>query len=268
MKEAKTIPLINSAIIETHFHLDYLKEKSFEEILSDAASFNVKKLITICVADKNINSVIELANTYENVYTTQGIHPHEAKNWNREIKDKIISNMKEKKVVAIGEIGLDYHYNKSDRASQINCFEEQLQIATDYNLPVVIHTREAEEDTKSILKNFLSNSNLKGVLHSFTSSQDLANFAIKENFCIGVNGIITFKNAHELREVVKTLPVDRILIETDAPFLTPIPFRGMENAPKYLPCILSAISQLLNLDAENLGKQIYQNSLSLFTRLG
>jgi len=145
------------------------------------------------------------------------------------------------KMVAVGEIGLDYHYNNSPPEIQRSAFERQLQIACDQDLPVVIHTRDADEDTKAILKNFSSKLKRKGVVHSFTSTLELAEFVLSEGFYIGFNGIITFKKAENVQEVVKITPVERILFETDSPFLTPVPHTGKENAPFYLqfflPCL-------------------------------
>jgi TatD DNase family protein len=169
--------------------------------------------------------------------------------------------------VAVGEIGLDYHYNNSPRDIQIAVFEKQLQIACDTNLPVVIHTREADEDTRDILKNFSKNLKSKGVIHSFTSSKELAEFVLAENFYIGFNGIITFKNAINVQDVVKITPIEQILFETDSPFLTPVPHRGKENAPYYLPHIVEKIAELKNISLDILKPQVYQNSFRCFPKL-
>ncbi len=171
------------------------------------------------------------------------------------------------KMVAVGEIGLDYHYNNSPAEVQRSAFERQLQIACDQDMPVVIHTREADEDTKAILRNYSSTLKRKGVIHSFTSTLDLAEFVLSEGFYIGFNGIITFKKAENVQEVVKITPQERILFETDSPFLTPVPHRGKENAPFYLPFVAAKIAELKNVDLDLLKVQVLKNSLQCFPKL-
>ncbi|MFP5385844.1 MAG: TatD family hydrolase [Bacteriovoracia bacterium] len=254
-------------LIETHCHLDYLKALPLEEIRQKISEAGISKVITIGVDPLNLDKVMALADTYDEVYFTQGIHPHDAKDAGDYEYQKISDRAAMRKMVAVGEIGLDYHYNNSPQDIQRLTFERQLQIAVDKDLPVVIHTRDAEEDTKAILKNFAPHLKRKGVVHSFTSSKELAEFVIAEGFYLGFNGIITFKKAENVQEVVKITPPERILFETDSPFLTPVPHRGKENAPYYLPFIAEKIAELKNLDLEELKKQVYQNSLSCFYKL-
>jgi len=254
-------------IIETHCHLDYLKAEAFEELLSKMKEAQIEKAITIGVDPENLDKVMELSNHHENIFFTQGIHPHDAKSATEVEFNKIIQRATMKKMVAVGEIGLDYHYNNSPREVQIEVFERQLQLACDLNLPVVIHTREADEDTRDILKNFSSKLKSKGVIHSFTSSKELAEFVLSENFYIGFNGIITFKNAINVQDVVKITPIEQILFETDSPFLTPVPHRGKENAPYYLPHIVNKISELKDVPLDILKPQVYKNSFNCFPKL-
>lgn len=263
-KPRPSIPLYSWPIIETHFHLDYLKHLSADEIVIASHKQNIEKLITIAVSPDNLENVISLIDQFPTLFGTQGIHPHNAKDWNQEVKEKINSNLTHKKIVAVGEIGLDYHYSKSPRENQLIAFEEQLQMAVDHHLPVVIHTRDADEDTIAIIKNFAPHLKRGGVIHSFTSGLELAKIAIDLNFYIGFNGIITFKNAHNVREALHLTPVENILLETDAPFLTPEPYRGVENAPYYLPFIAQKIAIEKNISVENLLLQVYQNSKNLF----
>lgn len=254
--------------IETHCHLDYLKAEPLEEILKKISEAGINKVVTIGVDPLNLDKVQELSRTYPEVYYTQGIHPHDAKEATEIEFEKIRSRGKEAKMVAVGEIGLDYHYNNSPQDIQKTVFEKQLQLACDLDLPVVIHTREADEDTRAILKNFSSQLKRKGVVHSFTSSLELAEFVLSEGFYIGFNGIITFKKAENVQEVVKITPTSRILFETDSPFLTPVPHRGKENAPYYLPFVAAKIAELKNVDLEKLKSEVYQNSLNCFPKLG
>lgn len=254
-------------MIETHCHLDYLKAEPLEEILKKIKEAGIIKVVTIGVDPQNLDKVMELSNSFEQIYFTQGIHPHDAKEASEVEFNKIITRGLMPKMVAVGEIGLDYHYNNSPPEVQRAVFEKQLQIASDLNLPVVIHTRDAEEDTRAILKNFSGKLKSKGVVHSFTSSIDLAQFVLDEGFYIGFNGIITFKKAENVQEVVKITPQERILFETDSPFLTPVPHRGKENAPFYLPFIAAKIAELKNLDLNDFKKQVFQNSLECFHKL-
>lgn len=253
--------------IETHCHLDYLKAEPLEEIRKKISEAQITKVITIGVDPNNLDKVKELSDTYQEIYFTQGIHPHDAKDATETAFTKIQERAIQPKMVAVGEIGLDYHYDNSPREVQKKVFEKQLQIAVDHDLPVVIHTREADEDTRAILKNFSSSLKHKGVLHSFTSSQELAEFALSEGFYLGFNGIITFKKAEKVQDVVKITSIDQILFETDSPFLTPVPHRGKENAPYYLPFVAQKVSELKNIDLKKLNEKVYQNSLKCFKKL-
>jgi TatD DNase family protein len=253
--------------IETHCHLDYLKALPLEEIRQKISEAGITKVITIGVDPLNLDKVKELSDSCEEIYFTQGIHPHDAKEATEVEFGKISTRAPLKKMVAVGEIGLDYHYNNSPPEIQKTVFEKQLQLACDHDLPVVIHTRDADEDTKSILRNFSTFLKRKGVVHSFTSSLELAEFVLSEGFYLGFNGIITFKKAENVQEVVKITPAEKILFETDSPFLTPVPHRGKENAPYYLPFIAQKIAELKNMDLEILKAQVYENSLNCFHKL-
>lgn len=267
-KKRKNIPLFTLPIIETHFHLDMLKANSRDEVVSLCLKQNIEKMITISTMPSNLDEVISISQTYPNIFCTQGLHPHDGKEWNEEVRSHVLKNLndpiKNKKIVAVGEIGLDYYYSKSPRDEQLKAFEEQLQIAVDHNLPTVIHTRDADEDTIAVLKNFSTTLKRKGVVHSFTSGLALAKFAIDEGFCLGFNGIITFKNAENVRDALRITPLERILLETDSPFLTPDPYRGIENAPYYLPFIAEKIAEVKAVEVEIVLKHAYQNSINLF----
>ncbi len=252
-------------MIDSHFHLDYLKQGSREEIVSLAQEEGVKKFITISVSPENLDEVIQISRDFENIYCTQGIHPHDAKSYSKEVREKIIKNsLNNEKVLATGEIGLDYHYDNSPREIQKQVFNEQLEISIELNKPIIIHTREAENDTESIIKNQLSNLKRKGVFHSFTSGLKLAEFALDSGFYIGFNGIITFKNAENVRDVVRLTPLDKILLETDSPFLTPSPHRGKENSPKYLKHIAQKIADIKNVSLKEVQEKTTKNFEQLF----
>ncbi|MDX1818719.1 MAG: TatD family hydrolase, partial [Marinobacter sp.] len=160
--------------------------------------------------------------------------------------------------------GLDYFYDNSDREVQKQAFAEQLQLACDLDLPVVIHSREADEDTIAILKEFENSLTRRGVIHSFTSGPGLAKYALDQGWCLGFNGITTFNKAENVRDIVRMSPIEQILLETDAPFLTPVPYRGRENAPFYLPFVAENIAKVKDLPLEQVLSQTYLNSLRTF----
>lgn len=251
-------------IIETHCHLDYLENEPLEDILKKSSEQGVEKIITISVEPENFDAVYALAQTHDQVYFTQGIHPHDAKKSTAEALKIIQQRCAHEKMVAVGEIGLDYYYNHSPRETQLEVFEQQLQIAIENNKPVVIHSREADEDMMEMLNKYGPKLPKKGVIHSFTSGIELAKKALKHDFYIGFNGIITFKKAQNVRDVLKEVPLERILIETDAPFLTPTPHRGKENAPFYLPFIGKRIAEEKEVDHSTVFEQVYKNSETLF----
>ena len=267
-KNKRDIPNYQLPIIETHFHLDYLKEGSTEEILEKARSVGIERFLTIAVSPDNLEQVIALTEAHDDVYGTLGIHPHDAELYNDDveaiIRKNLASESRSHKLRAVGEIGLDYFYDNADRKIQRNVFERQLQIAVDYELPVVIHTREADEDTQAILANFAPLMKNKGVIHSFTSGMELARFCVGQGFNLGINGIVTFNKADNVREVVADTPIEKLLLETDAPFLTPVPYRGKENAPCYLPFIAEKIAEVKEISVEDVLAQCYKNSVETF----
>lgn len=251
-------------IIETHCHLDYLENEPLEDILQKSKDQGVEKIITISVEPDNFEAVFKLAQTYPEVYFTQGIHPHDAKKSTKAALKTIRERCSHEKMLAVGEIGLDYYYNHSPREIQLKIFEEQLNIAIEENKPVVIHSREADADMMSMLGKYGPKLPKSGVIHSFTSTQELAEVALENNFYIGFNGIITFKSAQNVRDILNIVPIEKILIETDAPFLTPTPHRGKENAPFYLPHILAKVSEIKELSEQEASEIIYKNSQELF----
>ena len=263
-KKRRDIPAFGLPIIETHFHLDYLKDASVGDILQQARDIGVERFMTIAVAPENMETVIKLTEEHSDVFGTLGGHPHDAEKYQPSTGAFIRANCGMDKIVAVGEIGLDYFYDNSDRAVQRTVFAEQLQIAVDTGLPVVIHTREADADTMAILREYAPQMKNKGVVHSFTSGMELAEVAVELGFCLGINGIVTFNKADNVREVVAATPMNQLLLETDSPFLTPVPYRGTENAPKYLPFIAEKIADVKGIDVEEVLRASYDNSLRTF----
>ncbi|EAT12240.1 TatD family hydrolase [Bermanella marisrubri] len=262
----RPIPVFDHPIIETHCHLDYLKEQSIEDTVATAAEKNIEKIITIAVSGDNLETVMDIATkqNLDRVYGTQGIHPHQAEDFNDDVEKQIRSNAQHERIRAIGEIGLDYFYDHCDREIQLNAFRKQLQIASEMDLPVVIHSREADEDTITVLKEFESTLKRRGVIHSFTSGPGLAQYAIEQGFYLGFNGICTFNKAENVRDIIRMTPLDNIILETDSPYLTPVPYRGKENAPCYIPFVAEKVAEVKGITVEELLPIAYQNSQALF----
>ncbi len=263
-KKRREIPRFATPIIETHCHLDYLDTEALEDTLARSREVGIERIITIAVSPDNLDTVLALANTHADVWGTQGIHPHEAAAFDADVLARVAEGAAQARILAIGEIGLDYHYDHAPRAAQHAAFEQQLQLACDLDLPVVIHTREADDDTRAILANFTDKLQRKGVIHSFTSSLALAEFCLGEGFSLGFNGIATFNRADNVREVVAATPLEQLLLETDAPYLTPVPYRGKPNAPFYLPFIAERIAQIKEVPVETLLGHAHANSEALF----
>ncbi len=263
----REIPVFDHPIIETHCHLDYLKELPLEEILERSRQVNIEKIITIAVAPDNLARVRELSQSLPQVYGSQGVHPHDSESYSDAVDEEIRAHARDEKIVAIGEIGLDYFYDNADRNVQRDVFRRQLQIACDSDRPVIIHSRDADEDTITILKEFENSLARRGVIHSFTSGPGLASYALDQDWCLGFNGITTFNKAENVRDIVRMTPLDRILLETDAPFLTPVPYRGRENAPFYLPFVAEKIAEVKDLPLADVITTTYQNSLRTFFSL-
>lgn len=264
----RDIPRFATPIIETHCHLDYLDAAELEATLAQSAAAGVERIITIAVSPTNLARVLELTRESASIWGTQGVHPHEAASYDAAVEALIRAQAADERILAIGEIGLDYHYDHADRAVQRAAFERQLQLAAELDMPVVIHTREADEDTRDILRSFSSQLRRKGVLHSFTSTPALAEFCLSEGFMLGFNGIATFNRADNVRAVIALTPLQQLLLETDSPYLTPVPFRGRPNAPFYLPLIAEKVAEVKQLEVEAMLQQVYRNSMAVFFGAG
>ena len=205
-----------------------------------------------------------IAEKYDFIYTTVGVHPHEARLLDDPLYARLAELAAHPKVIAWGEIGLDYHYDNSPREVQRDTFRKQLQMARERRLPAVIHTREAEEDTLRILREEWVDAGLPGIIHCFTGTRPFAEAAVELGFLISFSGVVTFKKAEDLRNTARSLPLDKILIETDAPFLAPIPYRGRRNEPAYVVETARCIGELRGLSAEEIGRITSANFKRLF----
>ena len=251
-----------TSFIDTHCHLDKL-ESNPEETIEEAKQKRVKTMVTISVDEESFDFVSKAVKQFKDVYGTVGIHPHDASEFSPKLEKSIRKMAREQdKLIAIGETGLDYHYMNSSSEDQQFAFRKQLRIAVEVNLPVVLHSREAEADTIKILKEIPVPA--LGVAHSFTSSLMMAKTLLDMGWYLGINGIVTFKNAGDLREIVRWIPMDRLLLETDSPFLSPIPFRGKPNKPAHIPIIASFVAELRNITIEHLAEKTSENAQRLF----
>lgn len=245
-------------IIDTHCHLDSKEYSNLEEVIKRMKN-NI--MITSGTDLESSLNVINLCNKYENVYGTIGYHPTELENYSQENMNIIESNLNNPKVVGIGEIGLDYHYGKENKNIQIQVFKYQLDLARKYNMPVVIHSRDALEDTLNIIKQY---KDLKIIMHCFSYSKEIAKELIKMNVKIGIGGVLTFKNSIKLKEIVKEIDLKNVLLETDSPYLTPEPYRGKQNEPIYVKYVAQEIAKLKQISEEEVEKITTSNAISQF----
>lgn len=249
-------------MIDTHSHINMIEGTPIESVIQNAIENGVDKIIVPSAYPKDIDDVIKLVNRYDNVYGMLGVHPTEVKDWTDDLADKIREYSKNPKIVAIGEIGLDYYWDKSFNDLQKEIFIKQIKLANELNLPISIHDREAHKDTFDILK--AHNKNSKIVMHCFSGSVEFANECIKEGIYIALGGVVTFKNAVKMKEVAINIPLDRLLLETDAPYLTPVPFRGKENQPAYTKYVAEEIAKLRNITVDEINKATTQNTFEVF----
>lgn len=252
--------------IDVHCHLDRL-EGGPEAALKQAIAAGVSRIITIGTEPADLPLVMELSEKFSpHVFCTIGVHPHDGVKYNSEVGEFLRKNASHPRVVAIGEIGLDYYYNQSPKEEQLVAFREQMQIAAEVGLPVEIHTRDADEDTVKILQEF--EGKVKGIIHCFTGTPYLATEALKLGYNISISGIVTFKNAESIRSTVRDIvPLDRLHVETDAPFLAPVPMRGKSNTSAYMVHTAKVVADLKNVSLQTLCEQTKKNAEKLFFKL-
>lgn len=244
---------------DSHCHLFSECFDNIDEVIKNALENNVNKYISAADSVSTCYEMIELSKKYEGVYVALGIHPENCFDDMNEFENILNIHHDDEKIVAIGEIGLDYYYGKENKAKQIEIFEYQLKLAEKYNLPVIVHSREATLDTINSLKKF----KVKGVIHCFGGSIETAKEYIKMGFYIGVGGVMTFKNS-KIDEVIKDIPLDRIILETDSPYLTPEPFRKYKNEPMYIKTIAEYLANLKSVSLQEIADITENNIKSLF----
>jgi len=253
-------------IVDSHCHLDYpILFDQIEDVVNRAHKNQVNRLLTICTTLESFKTIKLIIEKYENIYGTFGIHPHETKN-SFDIDYNYILNLKQKykKIIGIGETGLDFYYNHSEKDVQKKSFIDHIRAASKLNIPVIVHSRNAESETIDILKSEKKNANLKVLIHCFTGSKDFAKKLLDIDCYISVSGIITFKKSVELNEAVSTIPIDRLMVETDSPYLAPMPYRSKSNEPSYIKHTVDKLAELKKMSKENIIKNTTQNFNGLF----
>ena len=256
-------------IIDSHCHLTYEPMcSSLKETINRANNDGVKYLLTISTEDKSFQNILKIIDSYSCVYGTYGIHPHEAKKHKNITTDYIMNKVNEnKKIIGVGETGLDFYYNHSEKRDQIKSFENHIEASIKKNLPLIVHTRSAEKETYEILKNAGRSNSLKILIHCFTGSKDFAFKLLNLGAYISASGVVTFKKSKDLADTFKTIPSNKILVETDAPYLAPEPLRGKSNEPSYIVHTVNFLSNLKNISIEEFSKITSQNFFNLFGKL-
>jgi TatD DNase family protein len=254
--------------IDSHAHIDGPEfDADREEIVERARVAAVSLILNVGTGDPHagvLERAVDVGKKYESVYTAIGTHPHDARFYDDGAEEKIKALVQDERVLAWGEIGLDFHYDNSPRDVQVEVFKRQLRAARECGLPVVIHTREAETETIEILKSDYEGAERRGIFHCFSGSMALAQQALELGFMISFSGIVTFKKAEELREVAKQVPLNRLLIETDCPYLTPIPYRGKRNEPAYVVEVARCLAGIHGVEIEEIGRITSENFTSFF----
>ena len=250
-------------LIDTHSHIDMENfEQRFDEVLKNAKQNDVEKVVIPGVEPSGFKKISEICEKYENIYGAVGVHPEEVNSFNEKAEELIKKYLKNSKIIAVGEIGLDYYWDKSQIEKQKEIFERQILIAKKAQKPVLVHDREAHQDSFEILKRTKANE-IGVVMHCFSGSPEFAMECVKEGFYIALGGVVTFKNAKKVKEVAKIIPLDRLLLETDAPYMAPVPYRGKENEPAYVKYVAQEIANLRNISYEEVAETTTNNAKKL-----
>ena len=254
-------------LIDSHCHLNYegLAERQ-DEVLASARERGVRGFLNISTRQREWRDVIAVAEANVDVWASVGVHPHEADAHPDLGSAALVTGADHPRVIAIGECGLDYFYDKSDREAQRDRFEAHIDAAAETGLPLVVHTREAEADTAEILERAVRDKSVRGVLHCFTGSADLARKGLDLGFYISLSGIVTFKNAGDLQETARWLPADQMLVETDSPFLAPVPHRGQKCEPAFVADTAAFVAALRGEQPDELGETTTANFFRLFSK--
>ena len=251
-------------MIDSHCHLDHdpLK-KNLDAVINRSRDTGVEKLLTICTTDSSFNNILEIVKNYEIIYGTYGIHPHETNTTTTNVEEIINKVSLNDKIIGVGETGLDFYYNNSDKKSQISSFVNHIEASIKLKVPIIVHSRNAENETYDLLNNY-KNENIKILMHCFTGSSKFAKKLMNFNIFFSASGIITFNNSSVLQKTFKEIPIENLLIETDSPFLAPVPMRGKKNEPSYIKYIASKLAELKSCSFKKIEEITTNNFNSLF----
>ena len=251
-------------MIDSHCHLNHEPlSNNLEKVISRSKSIGIEKLLTICTTKNGYDEILKIVQIDPIIYGTFGIHPHESSNDVLEKKEIIQKFNQNEKIIGIGETGLDFYYNNSKKDDQIESFKKHIEASIDLNVPLIVHSRSAENETFNIIKNY-EKDNLKIIMHCFTGSYEFAEKLFKYNTFFSASGIITFNNSLELQNTFKKIPLERLLIETDSPFLSPVPLRGKKNEPSFIEHTLKKLANLKSVSQEELDVLTSKNFNNLF----
>jgi len=254
-------------LVDSHCHLDFPEfEQDMDEVLARAAVAGVTTMMTICTFVTKFDQVHDIAKAHDNIYCTVGVHPHNAETEPVISVEDLTSKASNLKVIGFGETGLDYFYEHSPGEIQQSQFRTHIEAARIMDLPVIIHTRDAEEDTLRIIEEEYAKAPFKGLIHCFSASKEFAARVIELGLYISISGIVTFKSAQEIRDVIKVVPVERLLVETDAPYLSPIPKRGKRNEPAYTAFTAAKVAEVKEMDVTAFSEQSTENFFRLFSK--
>ena len=256
-------------IIDSHCHLTYEPmSNALNETIDRADKDGIKYMLTISTEDKSFEKILKIVNGYESVYGTYGIHPHEAKTHQHIKRVDIINKVNQnKKIIGVGETGLDFYYNHSEKKDQIYSFEEHISAAQEKNLPLIVHTRSAEKETLQILEKHSKKKETKILIHCFTGSREFAFKLLDLGAYISASGVVTFKKSQDLANTFRDIPNEKILVETDAPYLAPVPLRGKPNEPSYIIHTVKFLSKIKNLSFGEFSDITSNNFFNLFGKL-
>lgn len=256
----------NNFLIDSHCHLHFLEKIAIDKAILDAGNNNVKIINNVCASIEEANRILEICNNYNNVFGSIGIHPSEIRDKIIEL-DVLLKYFNNEKICSIGETGLDYHFEPFDKVKQKKNFEVHIEVSRKTKLPLIIHSRDCDSDMIDILKSEIKNGEFSFVLHCFCSGKELAYKALDLGGYISFSGILTFKNSFDLQDIAKNIPVNKILVETDSPFLAPVPMRGKENSPEYVKYVAEFLSKLLNMEFDEICKITTDNFFRLFSEI-
>lgn len=255
-------------LVDSHCHLDFPDfAAEVDDVVTRAQAAGVGLMVTISTKVSEFDKILAIAERFPNVYCSVGIHPHEAASEPETDTATLVKLAAHPKVVGIGETGLDYYYEHSPREPQMRCFLAHIAAARETGLPLIVHTRDADEDTAAVLTQEMGKGAFPGLLHCFTSSPALAAKALDLGFYISMSGILTFKSAAELQETARGIPLDRLLVETDSPYLAPIPKRGKRNEPSFVVHTAAKLAELKDVSVDTLARTTSENFLRLFSRV-